>query len=126
MEKLTQFNDQLMGAPAGILLFLAVIAIGYALKAWGKFPNNAIPITLLAVGVGLWLIVAPEGKAGASVREWWGRNVLIGLIISCASWLTHRLILKKIETKLGVFSNGFDTEQEPKPPADPAQPQIKP
>lgn len=123
LRHLSGLNTDLMGAPVGILLYFAILAIGYAMKASKKVPNNVIPIVLICCGLLLWLMVAEEPNAGTSLRNWFGRNIMIGLIIPCAAWLTHRVILKRLEKKLGVFKNGdgFETEVQTKPPGTPAQ-----
>lgn len=105
-HKLADFNGELMGAPVGVLLFLAVIGIGYILRVWHKCPNNMVPVVQLIVGMVLWLLVCPGMLKEDSVRIWWGRNLLIGIIIPCAAWLVQRSILKKVEKKFGLFTNG--------------------
>lgn len=111
-EKLAKFNEQLMGAPVGVLLFLAVIAIGYVLRVWHKCPNNLIPVLQVVMGMVLWMFVCPEMMKSDSVRVWWGRNLLIGIIIPCSAWLVQRTIIKRIEKKFGLFQNGDSLESQ--------------
>lgn len=123
MEKLTEYNNQLLGAPGGVLLFLVVIAIGLALKMLQFFPNKAIPAVLMVIGAGLWMLLAPPPAVDASLRNWWGRNLAIGLIIPCGSWLAHKIILKRVEAKIGLFDNSdpmaFRKPSGGDPPAPP-------
>lgn len=115
-QKLAEFNGHLMGAPVGVLLFMAVIGIGYILRVWHKCPNNIIPIVQVFLGLGLWLLVCPGELNSDSLRVWWGRNLLIGIIIPTSAWLTQRAVLKKIEKKFGLFTNGdsLDSQVETK------------
>lgn len=102
-----------MGLPSGALLFIALIGIGYALKRTHWFKNNTIPLTIMVIGLGLFLLIAPEPTKDISLRNWWGRNVLIGLIIPFASWMAHRIILKRIEKKFGLFAANGDSDSDP-------------
>ena len=54
METLLKINEQLCGAPSGVLVAIFAIALGYLLKTLPCFDNKYIPlvVVLAASGVG--------------------------------------------------------------------------
>lgn len=129
MEKLIEFNDKLAGAPVGVLVFFFVIAFGYVLKALRSVPNNLIPLAVICAATVLFMFGAPTKNADMATRIWLVRNFLIGFAIGFVAWMAHKLVLKRIEKKLGLFLGPDDSNPRafvnPNPPATPAQPQDK-
>lgn len=103
MNTLLQFNEQLNGAPFGVLIFFFVIGCGYVLKSLKRVPNNFIPFAVIVAATLLFMLGAPA-RGEISLRIWLVRNFLIGFTIGFLAWLAHRLVLKRIERKLGLFA----------------------
>jgi hypothetical protein len=113
MDQLLQLNDKLMGLPAGVLVFGACIALGYAIKMTERIHNTAIPLVVMLAGVVLFALMAPTKLETEVLRIWLVKNVCVGWIIGFGAWMAHKLVLKKIEDKLGMFS---DPPKEGTPP----------
>lgn len=109
METLLKFNEQLNGAPFGVLIFCFVIGCGYVMKSIERIPNNWIPFTVILVATALFMAGAPA-RGEMSLRVWLVRNFLIGFTIGFMAWLAHRLVLKRIEKRLGIFAGEDSAE----------------
>ena len=118
MNTLIEFNDKLMGAPSGVLVFLFCIGIGYGLKMLKKFPNDGIPVAVMLVGCIAFAVLAPSDPK-VELRIWIGRSVIIGWVIGTAAWLFHKFVLKHAERwlvdKIVSKFPSFDTQQFTKP-----------
>jgi hypothetical protein len=104
---MVQWNDNLAGAPAGLLVFCVCIAAGYVWKVIRVLPNRFIPLIVMLTGA----VIHPSltyvsGQAGPVLLRW----SVVGFIIGFAAWVFHRLVLKKIEDKLGTKLDEADTE----------------
>lgn len=95
METLIKINDQLAGAPSGVLLVLFAIALGYLLKIVSAFPNKFIPLVVVVFCTIGFMVVAPARPAELELRIYLGRNFLIGFIIGFVAWTFHAQILKR-------------------------------
>lgn len=96
-DTVIKINEHLAGAPAGILVFLLCIALGYVWKNMHFLPNRFIPgIVMLFGAVANPLLYWPANAKDAV------RLTVVGLIIGFIAWLFHRLVLKKIEEKFGI------------------------
>lgn len=110
METLLKLNDQLAGAPSGVLLVIFAISLGYLLKTIAAFPNRYIPLVVVAFCTIGFLIIAPARPADMELRIYLGRNFLIGFIIGFLAWTFHAQILKRwVDPKL------FSDKQPPSP-----------
>lgn len=110
METLLKLNDQLAGAPSGVLLVIFAIALGYLLKTIAAFPNKYIPLVVVVFCTVGFLIIAPARPADMALRIYLGRNFLIGFIIGFLAWTFHAQILKRwVDPKL------FSDNQPPSP-----------
>lgn len=69
MEKLVEYNDKLNGLPAGAIIFLVCIAIGYALRVAEWFPNQRIPTVVMLCGSALFMLMAPS-RRGQELRPY--------------------------------------------------------
>ena len=110
MDKLIAFNDQLAGAPIGVLIFFMCIGLGYAIKSSHRIPNNIIPTCVIVLAIALFMLGAPGQDAGVPMRVWLVRNFCIGTVIGFAAWMSHKFILKRIEKKFGLFVTEDDDE----------------
>lgn len=115
MDQILQLNDKLMGLPGGVLVFIVCIGTGYAVKLTERVHNSAIPIVVMLTGVILFALISPEKTDDAPIRIWLVKNICVGWIIGFAAWMSHKLILKRVEEKLGLFSEPeTKTKDEPK------------
>lgn len=109
MDTLLKFNDELMGAPSGVLLLLFAVALGYVLKL-SPLPNRFIPVAVVMVCTGGFMLIAPERAADMPERIYVGRNFIIGFLLGFAAWTFHAQILKRwLDSK--IFSS--NTNQDP-------------
>jgi hypothetical protein len=120
---LFEFNDKLMGAPSGVIVYLCCVATAYALHLWRFFRNNTIPIATIGWGIFLFLLVCPDPTPDVSFRNWIGRNICLGIIISTAAWMTHRSVIKRFGKKLGIIDDHhFDSDRFERKPKDQERP----
>jgi RsiW-degrading membrane proteinase PrsW (M82 family) len=99
MDELVKLNEQLMGAPSGILLAAFAIALGYVLK-FSQFPNNRIPLVVVVVCTIGFMLIAPD-PGEIKPRIWLVRNFIIGFIIGFVAWTFHAQILRRfVDPKL--------------------------
>lgn len=113
METLVEYNDKLLGLPAGGIVYLACLCVGYAVKISHKISNDWIPTWVMIFGIILFMAMAPTRNHDVELRIWLTKNASVGLIIGLAAWLTHKLFLKRVEKWLGLFDS--DTEFYCKP-----------
>ena len=101
METLLKLNDQLAGAPSGVLLVFFAIALGYLLKTIAAFPNRFIPLVVVVFCTVGFMVIAPNKPDDMALRIYLGRNFIIGFIIGFLAWTFHAQILKRwIDPKL--------------------------
>lgn len=111
MESLIKINDQLAGAPSGVLLVFFAIALGYLLKAIAAFPNKYIPLVVVAFCTIGFMVIAPARPTDMALRIYLGRNFLIGFIIGFVAWTFHAQILKRwVDPKLFSDTNQPDNK----------------
>jgi len=116
MNTIIQLNDQLMQAPVGILVALLSIALGYILKSAAFFPNNRIPLVIIAISMAAFPLLqacAYAEKGSQHILLHVPQNIVIGIIIGFASWTFHAQILKK-----WVDPHFFDDENPTEPPVN--------
>lgn len=119
IERLIKLNDDLLGLPALPLVFIASIVFGYMWKVIPVFNNRWIPAVVFFGGIILNFCMNPH-QPTASWGVWFGRNFCLGAITSGAAWVFHRVVLKKVERRFGLFDGAFDTNFTPNP--DPPKP----
>ena len=98
MNYLIELNSQLMNLPAGIIVALFAISIGYILKLAAFFPNNRIPFVIVIFTMVAFPIVQLCADLMANVPHSLLHiplNVLIGVIIGFLAWTFHAQILKR-------------------------------
>ena len=100
----------------------ACIVIGYILRFIRSFPNDGIPVVVVLVGALAMILLAEPRAANMPVRAWVARHIIAGLILGLIAWLSHRLIIKRIEDYVtGQFPavdrllNGGSTPPPPPP-----------
>lgn len=98
-DEAVQWSEQLMNAPAAILVYILCIASGYVWKMIRVLPNKFIPLVVMCIGA--ILLVMLTWAAGLSIQAI-TRNAVVGFIIGFIAWLSHMFVLKKLETKFGI------------------------
>lgn len=130
IDKALSYLDKLQGLPGVALVFLSAIVIGYAWRfipaKW--FPNQAIPVAVIVWGAFAMSLIADARASTMPLRVWILRNLIIGAVIGFAAWLTHNLILSRIEDWLGSKSAAVDRLLNPdkNTPAPSPEPTPKP
>lgn len=114
---LIDLNNQLYGAPSGVLVAAFAVALGYLLKTLPKFNNAYIPFFVVVFCTIIFMLIAPMRAVDVSIRVWLVRNFVIGFIIGFAAWQFHSQILKRfVDPKL------WPEEEPPQPPSPPFPP----
>lgn len=97
MEQLIELNDRLMGAPAGALVAIFAVAVGYICKTMPAFNGKWrwIPFTVVCVCTFGFMLLAPTREAGVSLRIWLTKNFIVGFVIGFVAWKFHEHVLKR-------------------------------
>jgi len=103
MQTLIDWNEKLIGAPSGVLVFLLCIAVGYSWKAIRVLPNRFIPVLVMFAGAVAFPLLNWQHGDG---HQSFVRHSALGFIIGFVAWLAHNQVIKRIEEKLGLFENG--------------------
>jgi hypothetical protein len=116
MNGLLKLNDQLWGAPSGVLVILFAIMLGYLLKTLPFVNNRYIPLTVVVFCTTAFMIIAPAHSPDMAERIYIGRNFIIGAILGFTAWTFHAQILRRwIDPKF--FNDDGSTKFITKPPA---------
>lgn len=85
--------------PSVGLVFALCIIAGYGWKclklSW--FPNEAIPPMVFVNGALAQLILGGPPPEGVPWYVWHTRQFIVGLIIGFVAWLSHNLVIKRLE-----------------------------
>ena len=92
-----QYLDKIQGLSAVALVFLSCIVIGYVLRLIKSFPNEGIPVVVILWGALVMLFIADPRATTMPARVWTVRNILVGLIIGMAAWVSHKMVLSYLE-----------------------------
>ena len=96
MDEILKWNEQLIGAPSGVLLAGFAIALGYVLKTIPAFNNKFIPLIVVCFCTVGFMLIAPARPADMALRIWLARNFIIGFIIGFAAWTLHAQLLRRL------------------------------
>lgn len=88
--------------PAVGLVFAVVIIIGYCLRFWKKFPNELIPLIVIASGAFAMVMLSDSKPLDVPYRVWNTKNAIVGLIVGFIAWMAHNLVISKIEDFLST------------------------
>lgn len=137
LDKILSYLNRIEGLPGVALVFLSCIIAGYVWRCipWKWFPNSVIPIIVILWGAFAQSFMADARASAMPFRVWFLRNVIVGSVIGFIAWLTHNLILTKVEDwllgqvpRLGdtmVFRKGEGSKPpDPPPPPPPPDPPI--
>jgi hypothetical protein len=126
LQKASDFITQLQALPNPLLVAITCIVIGYILKRWNFFPNQAIPVVVVIWGALFTLLLSGNCPAGLTAGQWRIKNALVGLVMGFAAWAFHYYALSRLEDRfpwLKRFLCG-DSDETPTPtgPGAPAAP----
>lgn len=114
----TDTLGKLYGLPGAVLCLIASIGLGWVLKGFKRFPNDAIPVVVVLAACVLNMVLADPRADTLPLRLWAAKNFTVGLIIGVVAWQLHHRWLRKIEDKIpflkGWLSSG-DTNFIKKP-----------
>lgn len=116
--------DKIQGLSAVALVFLSCVVVGYALRFIKRFPNDGIPVVVILWGALAMLFIADPRATTMPARIWTARNVFVGLIIGMVAWLTHKMLLSKIENLISAKFNLGDTQFFNRKPSDGPTPPL--
>lgn len=117
----TDTLGKLYGLPGAVLCLIASIGLGWVLKGFKRFPNDAIPAVVVLSACVLNMVLADPRSDTLPLRLWVAKNFTVGLIIGVVAWQLHHRWLRKIEDKIpflkGWLASGDTTfTKNPNPP----------
>lgn len=98
IEFLIHWNTVLMSAPAGVVVAIYAIVLGYVLKSAEFFPNKRIPVVVVLFTSGWFPIVqfCADQVAGVPKAGWRiPLNLMLGFVLGGIAWFFHAQILKR-------------------------------
>jgi hypothetical protein len=96
------------------LVLLSCLMLGYLLKSFRRFPNDAIPLAVVFWAIIATFCTAPPTPQGTPVVAWKVRSIMLGVIVGYASWGIHYWVLSWIEDKIPVLRDFFSRKTENK------------
>ena len=107
--------------PAVGLVFDFCIVAGYCWKLarFKWFSNEAIPPIVILTGALAMLLLGGDHPENISGLVWRTRQFIVGSIIGFSAWLSHALILSRVEDYLGGIFPPINRLLNPKPPGPP-------
>lgn len=122
MDALKDIFIQLKNGTPEMTLCVAMIVLGYGLKAASWFPNKVIPLICILVSSAAYpFIVDISGSAPYQMRNPVIRQMMIGAVIGFVAWTVHRAFLKKWLDKI-LPKNGDTEHYAIKPDENPRLP----
>jgi hypothetical protein len=113
-EQILHWNEQWMGAPIGVVVWVFAIVLGYILKIAEFYPNKRIPIAIVGFTSVVFPVLQVCSDAINKTEHAFARipfYVITGFIVGGAAWGTHRLVLQHIEDKI-PFLKGWISEND--------------
>ena len=93
IKTVTSIWDQLIAAPAHLLVLLVLLLIGVMIKI-SPIPNRWIPPILMAIGTTLYPSIASPGNVDYTLSNPWLVLAIYGWILSIGSILLHMTLRK--------------------------------
>lgn len=100
IEEVVEMLNKLQGAPAIVLVALACLCAGWVLRLMKAFPNGGIPLAIILLGAILNPLLSDCRSSALPLRIWLVRSIVVGAIIGVATWVTHKLIISRLESKI--------------------------
>lgn len=109
LDEAVRWNDKMQALPSAVLMIVACLALGYALKAMAFFSNRWIPSAVIAFGVvgNVTLSISSMPTDMRMLIPAIMRGMILGMLSGCVAWFLHNKWLSKYE------------DQPPKPPESP-------
>lgn len=114
MEIISDFIKQMESWPSSVLVVVALMFVGWAIKRDEFLPSKTIPSILMGLGSLIYVFVGHTGSISPEQRHPEIILALYGMILGVVAWITHGLVWKQIEKRLGSALND-DTEIISKP-----------
>lgn len=105
IEQSIALLNSVYGLPGHVLVGLTCVILGYMLRFYRKFPNDAIPLVCILWGMVFNPLLADERVAGSSMRLWLVRNVLTGFVTGAVAWAIHAKIIKRFEERIPLLGS---------------------
>lgn len=112
MESVEKLFANLLTLGPEMLLFVALIGLGYTLKLVPMVNNGVIPLINAAVAVVVYPMLRQPASAPFWVRSPVVYFMVVGFVIFVASWILHNKVLKIVEDRLGWFDKPTGTKPE--------------
>jgi len=97
MDRLTDILNGMAGLPSITLVLLTCLGIGWVFKSIKRFPNDAVPVVVIAWGMIFTWLTMEQMPEGYQVIAWRSRNLMIGFATGCFAWGLHYWVLYRIE-----------------------------
>ena len=91
--------DYINAMPNWLLLMIGCLIVGYICRAVERFPNDAIPVLVVAMSALGNAILCGGDPHEPGFIKWTAKNVLVGIIIGYLTWRLHKHVLKPLEVK---------------------------
>ena len=114
MELIHDFIKQMERWPSSVLVVVALMFVGWAIKRDEFLSSKTIPSVLMGLGALLYIFVGHPGSVNPEQRHPEIILALYGMILGVIAWITHGLVWRQIEKRLGS-ALGDDTEIISKP-----------
>jgi hypothetical protein len=121
LDSAVDLLNKLYGLPAIAIVMLGCLALGYLLRFIKAFPNDAIPVVCILFGAVL-LPTLADARGPMPLRIWLVKNAMLGLIVGCLAWITHNILLSRLEDWLAAKFPAFDRLLNGNPGAGGQQP----
>lgn len=121
IETLVKFNERLMSLPAGVVVMLFAISLGYVLKSAQFFPNNKIP-AVVVMFTAIWFPIVQfcsDQIANVAKAIWHvPLNMMLGFILGAFAWLIHAQLLKRFLDPKMFNAAGTQRDSSAPPPSN--------
>lgn len=114
-DTIKQYVEAAYTLPGWALSWLLCIVFGYVLRRIKSYPNGGIPLTCVFLGSILTMLLAPPSPIEFGATRWRTTNLVIGGLVGFAAWLSHRLVLNRIEDKFPTIKSLLDGNGQTKP-----------
>lgn len=118
LQQLGDLNEQLVGLPSGVLVFLLVAIGAYVLRWWHLFPDKYVAPSCTLGGMIVFCLLAPYAQE--HMRIWITKNAILGFIISGAASLAILRFGERIPIIGSLLKPTGNTEmfKNPEPPKE--------
>lgn len=120
IKTVTSIWDQLVAAPAHLLVLLVLLLLGVMIKI-SPIPNRWIPLILMGTGSTLYPSIVSPGNVDYTLSNPWLVLAIYGWILSIGSIVLH-MTLRKMkwfsELEAGIINQFSSKPDQPQPNQD--------